>query len=67
MENQYGFNGMRLLTKFQIQHRALGRFVLLHSSFLDTLAGISSAKATVYPDQNVMIRLSEAKALIAEL
>lgn len=58
---------MRLLTDFQAAHSAFGQFVLLKSSFVDTLSGFADFKAETYPDQQVMIRLSEAKALISEL
>lgn len=67
MENQDGFSGMRLLTKFKAAHSALGEFVILKSSFVDTLSVIAGFKAENYPDQQVMIRLSEAKALTSEL
>jgi hypothetical protein len=67
MKNQDEFSGMRLLTDFQTAHSAFGEFVLLKSSFVDTLSGIADFKAETYPDQQVMIRLKEAKALISEL
>ncbi len=67
MKNQDEFGGMRLLTNFQAAHSAFGEFVLLKSSFSDTLSGFLDFKAETYPDQQVMIRLSEAKALISEL
>lgn len=67
MKKQDEFAGMRLLTEFQTAHSALGEFIILQSSFVDTLKAISSLKHENYPDQTVMIRLSEAKALIAEL
>ncbi|MFU2317956.1 hypothetical protein [Rahnella sp. PCH160] len=67
MKNQDEFGGMRLLADFQTAHSAFGEFVLLKSSFVDTLSGIADFKAETYPDQQVMIRLKEAKALISEL
>jgi hypothetical protein len=67
MEKPEGFSGMRLLTTFQTEHSAHGQFILLHASFQDTLALTPSAPPTHYPNQKVMIRLNEAKALIAEL
>lgn len=67
MKKQNEISGMRLLTKFQAQHSAFGGFVLLSTSFTDTMSVISAEHAEDYPDQNVMIRLSEAKALISEL
>lgn len=67
MKNKDEFSGMRLLTDFQTAHSAFGEFILLKASFVDTLSGISGFKAEIYPDQQVMIRLNEAKELIAEL
>lgn len=67
MKSQDEFSGMRLLTDFKAAHSAFGEFVILKSSFVDTLSGIADFKAENYPDQQVMIRLSEAKALISEL
>jgi len=67
MKNQDEFSGMRLLTDFQTAHSAFGEFILLKASFVDTLSCIPGFKAEIYPDQQVMIRLSEAKELIAEL
>ncbi|WP_459175718.1 hypothetical protein [Ewingella americana] len=55
------------LLDFQTAHSAFGEFILLKVSFVDTLSGISGFKCEIYPDQQVMIRLSEAKELIAEL
>lgn len=67
MKQQDELQGMRLLTEFQTDHSAYGQFVLLHSSFADTMASVCMAKATDFPDQQVMIRLDVAKALISEL
>lgn len=67
MKKNYEFSGMRLLTDFQTAHSALGKFVLLKTSFIDTFSGIANFKAETYPDQQVMIRLNEAKALVSEL
>lgn len=59
--------GMRLLTDFQAEHSAFGEFVLLHSSFTDTMTTIFPNHVSEFPDQRVMIRLDVAKALISEL
>lgn len=67
MKREDEIGGMRLLTDFQTAHSAFGEFVLLHSSFTDTMASVCLAKSTDYPDQQVMIRLDVAKALISEL
>lgn len=67
MKQQDELYGMRLLTEFKTDHSAFGQFVLLHSSFVDTMASVCPAKATDYPNQQVMIRLDVAKALINEL
>lgn len=67
MKNKDEFCGMRLLTEFKAAHSAFGEFVLLKTSFVDTLSGVADFKAQSYPDQQVMIRLAEAKALITEL
>lgn len=67
MKDQDNFSGMRLLTEFKTAHSALGEFVILKSSFVDTLTGVVDSKVEKYPDQQVMIRLSVAKAIIFEL
>ena len=67
MNEHDSFRGMRLLTEFKAAHSAFGEFVILKSSFVDTLTGVVDSKVEMYPDQQVMIRLSEAKALIIEL
>ncbi|PBI78650.1 hypothetical protein A9993_02465 [Rahnella victoriana] len=67
MINKDEFSGLRLLTGFKAAHSAFSEFVLLKTSFVDTLSCIADFKAEAYPDQQVMIRLSEAKALISEL
>lgn len=67
MKPQDELQGMRLLAEFQTDHSAFGQFVLLHSSFADTMASVCPAKTTDYPDQRVMIRLNVAKDLINEL
>ncbi|AVJ17227.1 MULTISPECIES: hypothetical protein [Serratia] len=59
--------GMRLLTGFQTDHSAYGRFVLLQSSFVDTMSYVCPDKENDYPDQEIMIRLEVAKELIHEL
>ncbi|CAI0822013.1 hypothetical protein [Serratia ficaria] len=67
MKPQDEITGMRQLTDFQADHSAFGRFVLLHSSFTDTMSYVCAEKSTDYPDQEVMIRLDVAKELIREL
>ncbi|HHQ6589340.1 TPA: hypothetical protein ACSTLU_000005 [Serratia fonticola] len=67
MKQQDELQGMRLLTEFQTDHSAYGQFVLLHSSFTDTMTAIFPSHASDFPDQQVMIRLDVAKALISEL
>lgn len=67
MKPQDEISGMRQLTDFQADHSAFGRFVLLHSSFTDTMSYVCAEKSTAYPDQEVMIRLDVAKELIREL
>jgi len=67
MKPQDEIIGMRQLTDFQTDHITFGGFVLLHSSFVDTMSYVCADKSTVFPDQEVMIRLDVAKALIREL
>lgn len=67
MKPQDEISGMRQLTDFQTDHSSYGQFVLLHSSFTDTMASVCLEKSTSYPDQQVMIRLDIAKELIREL
>lgn len=67
MIKQDEISGMRLLNEFKAAHSALGECIILQSSFVDTLAAFSSFKHEEYPDQTIMIRLNQAKALIAEL
>ncbi|HBE9178744.1 hypothetical protein [Serratia fonticola] len=67
MKQQNELQGMRLLTDFEVEHSAYGKFVLLHSSFTDTMTAIFPSHASDFPDQQVMIRLDVAKALISEL
>lgn len=59
--------GMRQLTNFKADHSAFGGFILLRSSFVDTMSYVCADKATAFADQDVMIRLDVAKALIREL
>ena len=67
MKPQDGIIGMRQLTDFQTDHSAFGGFVLLRSSFVDTMFYVCADKSTDFADQDVMIRLDVAKALIREL
>lgn len=67
MHNQNELGGIRMLTDFKVTHCAFSEFVLLKTSFVDTLAGVADFKTETYPDQQVIIRLSEVKALITEL
>jgi len=67
MKPQDEIIGMRQLTDFQTDHSAFGGFVLLRSSFVDTMSYVCADKSTVFADQDVMIRLDVAKALIREL
>lgn len=67
MKPQNELEGMRLLTDFQAAHSAFGEFVILHSTFADTMTSIFPNHANNFPDQKVMIRLDIAKALISEL
>lgn len=67
MKSQDEIIGMRQLTNFQADHSAFGGFVLLRSSFVDTMSYVCADKSTTLADQDVMIRLDVAKALIREL
>ncbi len=67
MNSKDEFSGMRELTSFKTTHSTFGEFVLLRASFTDTLSGFAGIQPTLYPDQQVMIRLSTAKELINEL
>ncbi|WP_455871916.1 hypothetical protein [Serratia proteamaculans] len=67
MKPQDEIIGMRQLTDFQTDHSAFGGFVLLRSSFVDTMSYVCADKSTEFADQDVMIRLDVAKALIREL
>jgi len=67
MKKQDEFSSMRLLTDFQSAHSAFGKYILLKTSFVDTLSEVFDFRTEDYPDQQVMIRLNEAKALISEL
>ncbi|HBE9083068.1 TPA: hypothetical protein KNG84_005748 [Serratia fonticola] len=67
MKQQDEIHGMRLLTEFQAAHSAFGGFVILHSSFEDTMTSVFPNHQNEFPDQQVMIRLDVAKALISEL
>jgi hypothetical protein len=58
---------MRELRSFQIKHSAIGEFILLHASFTDSMTIPPSITPGRYPDQHLMIRLSEAKNLLNEL
>ncbi|HFO2533648.1 TPA: hypothetical protein ACHJX8_000522 [Yersinia enterocolitica] len=60
-------SGMRELTSFNTEHSAFGKFIIMRSSFTDTLTGFRHIEPEVYPDQQVMIRLDAAKKLIREL
>ncbi|CNI00211.1 MULTISPECIES: hypothetical protein [Yersinia] len=61
------FTGMRELTSFDTAHSAFGEFIIMRSSFTDTLTGFRQIEPEHYPDQQVMIRLDAAKKLIREL
>ncbi|HHH0561703.1 TPA: hypothetical protein ACPZOD_002440, partial [Yersinia enterocolitica] len=61
------FTGMRELTSFETARSAFGEFIIMRSSFTDTLTGFRHIEPEVYPDQQVMIRLDAAKKLIREL
>ncbi|HFI5335083.1 TPA: hypothetical protein ACGQS5_002769 [Serratia liquefaciens] len=67
MKSQDDTIGMRQLTDFKAEHCAFGGFVLLRSSFVDTMSYVCADKSTVFADQEVMIRLDVARALIREL
>ncbi|WP_459376083.1 hypothetical protein [Serratia sp. ser-z] len=67
MKSQDEIIGMRRLTNFQAEHSAFRGFVLQRSSFVDTMSYVCADKSTVFADQDVMIRLDVAKALIHEL
>ncbi|HBC7420628.1 TPA: hypothetical protein KEY88_003334 [Serratia marcescens] len=67
MKSQDEIIGMRQLTNFQADHSAFGSFVLLRSSFTDTISYVCADKSTTFADQDVIIRLDVAKALIREL
>ncbi|HBC7421400.1 TPA: hypothetical protein KEY88_004127 [Serratia marcescens] len=67
MKSEDEIIGMRQLTNFQADHSAFGGFVLLRSSFVDTMSYVCADKSTTFADQDVMIRLDVAKALIREL
>ncbi|EKN6261725.1 hypothetical protein DVP94_14335, partial [Yersinia enterocolitica] len=58
---------MRELTSFETARSAFGEFIIMRSSFTDTLTGFRHIEPEVYPDQQVMIRLDAAKKLIREL
>ena len=51
MNEQDSFRGMRLLTEFKAAHSAFGEFVILKSSFVDTLTGVVDSKVEMYPDR----------------
>lgn len=56
-----------MIEDFKSEHCPHGKFVLLHTSFTDSMSLVCKDKATVYPDQELMIRLDVAKKLIREL
>jgi hypothetical protein len=67
MKSQDDTLGMRQLTGFKAEHSAFGGFVLLRSSFVDTMSYVCADKSAAFADQEVMIRLDMARALIREL
>lgn len=67
MKHQEDFIGVRMIEDFQAEHCPYGKFVLLHTSFIDSMSLVCVDKATDYPDQELMIRLDVAKKLIREL
>ncbi|WP_405125396.1 hypothetical protein ACI51W_01320 (plasmid) [Pseudomonas marginalis] len=67
MNSKDELSGMRELTSFKMDHSSMGDLIILRTSFVDTLAAIGLENVPVYPDQDVMIRLSMAKLLVTEL
>ena len=67
MTSRDELSGMRELTALQMDHSARGKFIILRTSFIDTLARLGLNDVPHYPDQDVMIRLSTAKQLLEEL
>lgn len=53
------------LSDFEAVHCAIGKLVILHSSYSDPLA--KWCTPTEFPDTTVCIKLADAKRLIAEL
>lgn len=61
------FTGMRELTSFETAHSAFGEFIIMRSSFTDTLTGFGPIEPEHYSDQQVMLSLDVAKKIVREL
>ncbi|MBL5884875.1 hypothetical protein I7V28_22570 [Lelliottia amnigena] len=67
MNSKDELGGMRELTSFKVDHSCMGNLIILRTSFVDTPEAIGLENVPVYPDQDLMIRLSMAKLLVLEL
>ncbi len=67
MNRESNIGHMRQLSKFAVRHLAVGKLVILHASYIDSLAGVKWFTPETFPDQTIAINLADAKQLLAEL
>ncbi len=67
MREESNIGHMRQLSGFDVTHLAVGKFVILHASYIDSLAAVKCFTPEAFPDQTIAIKLADAKQLLAEL
>ena len=67
MDQESNIGHMRQLSKFAMTHLAVGELVILRASYIDSLAGVKWFTPEAFPDQTIVIKLADAKRLLAEL
>ena len=67
MQKESNIGHMRQLSDFDITHLAVGKLVILHTSYIDSVAGVKWFTPETFPDQTIAIKLADAKQLLAEL
>lgn len=67
MRDESNIGHMRQLSDFDMTHLAIGKLVILHASYIDSLTGVKWFTPKVLPDQTIAIKLADAKRLLSAL